>query len=235
MYKICTESEYLYYLTKKQMEASKAKEDFETIMQDRNINALLYKLFKEAKINKITDANISAIQEDETFFGYKDKIGLFEDLFSRSECLKLDIFTGDDTVNRDLIFLIGDDLLLIIKEKTGTFLKEGDITLSAKVVTISSFVADNNLREILSDVEGTNERWYENRLALAFIDENKSVVSEVYYATDDSLEYQGNDIREILKKISLDDIVTRATEKINYKQLEIMDFNRTRNANIPKA
>ena len=223
MYRINSPESYNYYITKKEIEAEKEKCDYEYLMQKININKMFLELYSRVQEQKTDeDINVSAVKDGIIFYGYSDKVKAIEGLFNDEECIKLEVDNTTLSFYRELIFLLDSFHILVISEKSYHFLDDGDIAFSANIIKIDeSCIAQNFSKDIVVDfADGFNIT--EEKTVFSFLKEDKTPFLQVYKSNDKTMSLEGKDIRDLIKRTTLEDIITKLTAEGKYKESELM-------------
>ncbi len=147
------------------------------------------------------------------YHAYESRISEFEDLFNNNECLKLDSFESESTIDKDYLFLLDNENMLIINakksEKFGYVPDGRNLELRARILPIAGSYGENINKNIYLYLNPKNNKMDPVKAnALVFYFSKAETIKS--YRDIDEIDSDGKIyLQDLLKEISLEDIITR--------------------------
>lgn len=190
------------------------KKNLEDIIKERKIRLnelrLEYKnLYQNTSfLDLLNEVGKKGVTQGE-FAAYKDGIEAFEGLFNKDECLKLDLYKRELFFDRDYMFFLGDNSLLIINSHYIYNYKDvnRNIKLSAKIVPIDSAYVIIQKKEFYENYEKVNREVLTVYNKYNPEGENYYINEEVDFSTSKKIY-----VKQLLIQISMEEIVGKILE-----------------------
>ncbi len=172
------------------------------------LGELLGRVFERTASNPKKSFSISSLNSDD-IYGFSGSMNKFMNLFDEDECLALSFVKSPTMADcKDFVFLLDDNTMLTIREVSASDCP-GDVRLSAIVSKIGDCKGDSFKHKLYYWDSMREKECTKYVDAFTFRDKGDRFLPNIYETNDKLKSYDGLDIRDVLKPITLESIADR--------------------------